>query len=141
MTSLAHQDIRQHVTAFDCKVVLFIDTCHSGHVFVNGFGTPNPDYVANDLASPEHGIVVYTSSTGTQISAESDIFKNGLFTEALLEGMNGKADFTSTSFITIFKLAAYLSDRVLALSQGQQSPTLTMPRTLPDFPLAKVEID
>lgn len=141
MTSLAHQDIRQHVTAFDCKVVLFIDTCHSGHVFVNGFGTPNPDYVANDLASPEHGIVVYTSSTGTQVSAESDMFKNGLFTEALLEGMNGKADFTSTSFITIFKLAAYLSDRVLALSQGQQSPTFTMPRTLPDFPLAKVEID
>ncbi|MEN8215899.1 MAG: hypothetical protein ABFS56_05895 [Pseudomonadota bacterium] len=37
---------------------------------------------ANDLSSAENGVVVFTSSTGTQESMEDHRWQNGAFTEA-----------------------------------------------------------
>jgi hypothetical protein len=50
--------------------------------------------VANDLSSAENGVVVFASSTGMQLSLERADWGNGAFTKALLEGLEGEADYT-----------------------------------------------
>ncbi|MEN8218168.1 MAG: hypothetical protein ABFS56_17715, partial [Pseudomonadota bacterium] len=60
----------------------------------------------------------------------------GAFTEALIEGLSGQADYTKNGAITIDELDLYLSERVKALTDGSQTPTTTKPETVQDFPIA-----
>lgn len=92
--------------------------------------------VANDLAAAENGVVVFTSSTGRQYSLESEEWGNGAFTHALVEGLSGKADYSSDGSISINEMNLYLSERVKELTRGQQTPTTSIPKTVPDFPIA-----
>ena len=45
--------------------------------------------LANELASAERGVVVFTSSTGRQFSLERPEWSNGAFTKALVESFRG----------------------------------------------------
>jgi len=99
-------------------------------------GVADIDQIANDLSSAENGIVVFAAATGKQSSQESSDWKNGAFTEALVEGLGGQADYTKDGAITINELDLYLSERVKALTSGSQTPTTTKPKTVPDFPIA-----
>jgi uncharacterized caspase-like protein len=94
--------------------------------------------VVNELTSAESGAVVFASSTGNQYSAEDPAWGNGAFTKAVLEGINGKADFTGKGRITINMLDLYISERVKELTKGKQTPTTTKPQTVPDFPIAVI---
>ena len=97
---------------------------------------PDVVQISNDLGSAENGVVVFASSTGAQYSLENPSWKNGAFTEALVEGLNGKADYTKDGAISINELDLYLSERVKKLTQGKQTPTTTKPMTIQDFPVA-----
>ncbi len=81
---------------------------------------------------------VFAYSTGNQYSAEDPAWGNGAFTKAVLEGINGKADFTGKGRITINMLDLYISERVKELTKGKQTPTTTKPQTVPDFPIAVI---
>ena len=52
------------------KVIAFLDTCFSGGLHSKGPTQPDIDKLANELASAEKGVVVFTSSTGRQFSLE-----------------------------------------------------------------------
>lgn len=65
-------------------------------------------------------------------------WENGAFTEALLEGLAGKADYHQKKAITVKGLDLYLANRVKELTGGAQTPTTTMPEATPDFPIAAV---
>ncbi|MEN8216338.1 MAG: hypothetical protein ABFS56_08165 [Pseudomonadota bacterium] len=78
------------------KVLFFIDTCHSGNIMGAQRGVADIDQIANDLSSAENGVVVFTAATGKQSSQESKLWQNGAFTEALLEGLSGQADYSIT---------------------------------------------
>jgi len=80
--------------------------------------------------------VVFTASTGSQYSLEDPVWQNGAFTKALVEGINGKADYGGTGKITINMLDLYLAERVKELTKGQQTPATSKPSTVSDFPLA-----
>lgn len=80
--------------------------------------------------------VVFASSTGNQYSLENKSWGNGAFTKAIVEGINGKADYTGKGKIIINMLDLYLSERVKELTKGQQTPTTTKPQTISDFPVA-----
>jgi uncharacterized caspase-like protein len=92
--------------------------------------------VVNELSSAENGAVVFAASTGNQYSLENPKWNNGAFTLAVVEGFNGKADYTGKGRITINMLDLYISERVKELTDGQQTPTTAKPNTVPDFPIA-----
>jgi WD40 repeat protein len=126
------------------KKIVFIDTCRAGAAAAAGavVGSPVPfethvniDRLANELAHAT-GVVVLTSSTGTQDSIEQKEWENGAFTEALLEGLAGKADYENDKVITIDELNLYLPIRVKQLTGNRQTPQKTISGT--DFPIARV---
>ena len=49
------------------------------------------DKFANELKAAENGIVVFTSSTGNELSQEKEEWNNGAFTKAVVEGLRGAA--------------------------------------------------
>jgi uncharacterized caspase-like protein len=134
-TGVVFTDFKTTVENIAGKVVMFVDTCHSGNVMgarrgdINGF--------VNELASAENGVVVFAASTGRQYSLEDVQWQNGAFTKALLEGIGGKAAYNSgNGKITVNMLDLYISERVKELTKGQQTPSTTKPSTVPDFPVA-----
>ena len=89
------------------------------------------DRVANDLSSAENGVVVFASSTGMQFSLERADWGNGAFTKALLEGLEGEADYTEDGAITVNELELYIAERVKVLTGGKQPPPCPSPRPSP----------
>lgn len=140
-TAIPYSTIKDTITRMPGKVLLFVDTCHSGDVmgYRRRGGSADIDKIVNDLVAAENGIVVFASSSGTQYSFENDKWQNGAFTKALVEGLSGKAadfDKTGRSKITIDMLSLYLTARVKELTEGVQTPTTAKPQTIRDFPIA-----
>ncbi|KAA6184094.1 PDZ domain-containing protein [Thiohalocapsa marina] len=135
-TAVPYFHVQQTLSALPGKVLAFIDTCHSGNIMGARRSVANITPIINDLASAENGVVVFASSTGNQYSLENPEWGNGAFTKALVEGINGKADYTHDGKITINQLDLYLSERVKELTGNKQTPTTTKPQTVSDFPIA-----
>lgn len=137
-TGVSFTDIKRTVERLAGKVILFVDTCHSGNVFGTAARRGSPDIagLVNELASAENGAVVFSSSTGQQFSYERAEWNNGAFTKAVLEGVGGGADFRRAGKITVNMLDAFISERVKELTGGKQTPTTTKPKTISDFPIA-----
>ncbi len=136
-TGLMFADIKNTVAAVAGKILVFADTCHAGNIMGGRKGTADINAFVNELASAENGAVVFSSSTGKQVSLERPEWNNGAFTLALVEGISGKAAYGKDGTkITINMLDLYLSERVKELTEGLQTPTTTKPHTVPDFPVA-----
>jgi WD40 repeat protein len=135
-TGLLFTEMKNTVASLAGKTILFIDTCHAGNVLGARAVAPDITGVVNELASAENGAVVFASSTGRQYSFEDPNWGNGAFTKAVVEGINGKADYTGKGRITINMLDLYISERVKELTKGKQTPATAKPQTIPDFPLA-----
>jgi WD40 repeat protein len=140
-TGVPQSDIRDTLSRMAGKAVFFVDTCHSGNALgtakTRGLGDDINAFV-NDLASAENGVVVFTASTGRQFSLEDPAWGNGAFTKAVVEGLNGKADFQKAGRITLKGLDYYIADRVKELTGGRQSPVSIAPSGVADFPIAVV---
>jgi len=82
-------------------------------------------------------VVAFASSTGREVSVESDEWHNGAFTKALIEGLTlGKADLLGQGSITLSQLDAFVVSRVKELTGGTQHPVMNKPPTVPDYPIA-----
>ena len=101
-------------------------------------GVADINQIVNDLTAAENGVVVFATSSGRQYSLENINWNNGAFTKALVEGRNGKADYTQDGAVTINELDTWLTDWVKQLTQNQQTPSTIKPSTVPDFPLVIV---
>ena len=135
-TGVAFSHIRDAVASLAGKTVLFLDTRHSGNETGPGLVSADITAVVNELAADENGAVVFASSTGGQHSVEDKAWENGAFARALVEGMGGNADYQGEGRITISLLDRYLFERVKELTRGRQTPIMTKPRTIHDFPVA-----
>jgi len=130
VTGLELSTIKNTVSNLPGKaVLLFLDTCHAGSVDLNG--------IINTLTESGVGAVVFASSTGSQRSWERADWQNGAFTKALVEGINGKADYQGEGEITITGLDLYVSTRVKKLTDAKQTPVVGKPTTIADFPIAR----
>jgi len=145
-TGVSFEDIQKTLASIPGKVLFFIDSCHAGNALgklyaAKGAGGTGVDLnrVVNELSSAENGAIVFASSTGRQQSVESDEWKNGAFTKAIVEGLDGQADFFHNRKITVSGLETYIAERVKKLTDGEQSPTVAKPQTVPDFPIAIVK--
>ncbi len=108
--------------------LLFIDTCHSAGAYNQRLG--NAAYYANILA--------YSSARWDQEALESEDFKHGLFTYALVEGMTGAADLNHDGHVDTAELAEYLRKRVPQLAakiKGEQEPQFFKGRDAETYPL------
>ena len=139
-TGISQFDITSTVASIAGKVLVFMDACHSGNLMGKikrrGMAMVEVSPVINELASAENGAVVFSSATGRQYALENKEWGNGAFTKGLVEGIQGKADYTSTGRITLNMLDLYVSERVKELTQGRQTPTTVKPPNVPDFPVA-----
>ena len=140
-TGVAMEEIQKTLAAVPGKVLFFIDSCHAGNALGKLFAAKGKGAqvditrLVNELSSAENGAVVFASSTGRQLSVESEEWKNGAFTKAIVEGMNGKADLLRHGKVTVSGLEAWVAERVKELSEGTQTPTVAKPQTVPDFPI------
>ncbi|WP_005034024.1 caspase family protein [Holophaga foetida] len=140
-TLVADSEVKDVLSKVPGKVLFFLDSCHSGNVLGKAQfrGAGDVNRFVSELASAENGVVVFTASTGRQASQESPAWGNGAFTKALLEGLEGRADFTRKGAVTVNMLDLYLSERVKELTKGTQSPVTVKPSAVPDFPIVMME--
>lgn len=130
-TLLSGQALQEALRAIAGRVVLLLDTCHSGNVL----GRRSYNRLINDLTQ-ENRIVVFAASTGDQVARESPAWANGAFTKALVEGLRGVADYAEDNRISMSELETWASVRVSQLTSGLQTPTLAKPNATPDYVIA-----
>lgn len=148
-TGVSFHLIRRSLASLPGRTLMFLDTCYSGNALGTARapskgdragGNRNDNTAAiNDLASSENNIIVFASSTGSQVSQEDERWGNGAFTKALVEGLNGQADFSKRGRVTYKQLDAYVADRVDMLTEGQQTPVTPVLQGVPDFVLVEVK--
>ncbi|MGO9545474.1 MAG: PDZ domain-containing protein [Rhodomicrobium sp.] len=114
--------------------LLFIDTCHSAGAYNERLG--NAAYYANILA--------YSAARWDQLANESEDFGHGLFTQALVEGLSGKADLNHDGHVDTAELYDYLKKRVPELAaqmegKPQQDPQFFKGRDAEVYTLAAVK--
>jgi WD40 repeat protein len=120
------------------RVLMFLDACHSGAAL--GDRQARGERMAEALASGA-GVIVFSSSRGSEYSYELDDQQHGAFTAALIEGLGeGKANFTvggaQGSTVTAEELLAYLRLRVPQLTDNRQTPSCPLLQDFGDpFPL------
>lgn len=108
---------------------VFMDACHSGEVGV--------DLVKLARAFKDDRVLILTSSEGSKPSEESDSLKHGLFTYALIRGLDGEADITGADArVSAMELIAYVSDKVNTLTKRRQNPVFWAPGGLSNFTVA-----
>jgi len=125
-TTLEDSEIENALGEVPGKVIAFLDTCFSG-----GLHPPDVNRLANELRSAKKGVVVFTSSTGNEVSQENGEWNNGAYTKALVEALSGGIHQPSKISITI--LEAYLEQRVRYLTKEQQHPTLAKPSAIENY--------
>jgi hypothetical protein len=128
---LSGTTLQEALRAIPSRVVLLLDTCHSGNVL----GRKSFNRLLADLTN-ENRIVVFAASTGDQVARESPAWRNGAFTKALVEGLRGVADYAEDNQISMSELETWASVRVGQLTGGTQTPTLAKPNAAPDYVLA-----
>ncbi len=107
------------------NVLLFADTCHAAAI------TGNSKWKEQSQADPNqflrnaniHNVVVFASSSGGGSSMEKPEWGHGVFTKALIDGLNGKAAYDEGE-VTLGFLKRYVKKTVLKLTDNYQEPTI-----------------
>jgi hypothetical protein len=122
-----------------CKVMLFLDACHSGELGTDLLKTKTPTdntETLRDLSSNENGVVIFSASTGNELSREYEHLKHGVFTYSLIEAMqNSKADLIADGMIYLPELETYVSQIVKKLTGDRQHSTMQKPSSISVLPL------
>ena len=114
-TVVKWSDLQQALQNAQGTRIMFVDTCHSG-------GAHNPRLI-KDAADAK--IVVFSATDSATLAQEDPDLGHGLFTYALVEGLNGKPPvFIDEGAVNIQELISFVSREVKRLSKGEQKPTL-----------------
>lgn len=128
-TVVPWQVLQSAVEAAKGRRLLFVDTCHAGNAYNQRLG--NAAYHAN--------IIAYTAARFDQEALEDSSLGHGLFTYALVEGLEGKASGASGRQLTTRDLAQYVAKRVNQLAKelnGEQEPQYFRGRDADEYVLA-----
>lgn len=146
-SGVAWADFADILGNLPAKTLMFLDTCHSGQLGENlySFNTRSATRSVDDateaireLTSDENGVVVMAASTQGEQSVEHPDWGHGAFTLAVIEGLQGKADFIDDGIIQLRELDTYVAERVKELSGGIQHPTTVKPSSISRFPLIRI---
>jgi hypothetical protein len=111
------KDITNMLVDGHCKVMLFMDTCHSGGMINAG----NTKDISETLQLADPSIIEFYSSTAAQKSVEKKEWGNSAFTRALIDGLNGKAQDKNKN-VTTESLQKYIYDAVTKMTNNTQKP-------------------
>jgi hypothetical protein len=125
------------------KVVLAMDTCHSGALsFGARSGAGGEDLVAT--LREASGLYILAAAKSGEESLEDERFKlvaddagHGVFTYALLKGMSGNANYDGDGYISLHEIFQYVSKQVPRLTSGRQHPYYRAEGT--DMPLIIID--
>jgi hypothetical protein len=140
-TFITEEQIRNVLVNIKSRAIFFIDTCHAG----NAIGRLSPGdlqsldskLMVNRLSSAQNGVIVFSSSDGTQESLEDKAWNNGAFTKEIITGLKGKADFHAQGQVTHKGLDLFVSHEVHKLTKGLQTPVTIVPMGIPDYALTQ----
>ncbi|MBA3017350.1 MAG: caspase family protein [Proteobacteria bacterium] len=127
----------KNVLDLPAKKLVFVDTCHA-----EGAGGKKTRGVDNNRLVKElqdANAVIFTSSRGKELSQESDQWKHGAFTYAIIEGISGKADLIKDNKISMKELDTYVSETVPQITNGAQHPITITPDGYVNFPVALIK--
>lgn len=102
------------------RAIFLLDTCHSG-ALTNSITAGNITGTANSMRD-EKSVIAFLSSTSKQVSLEGEGSDNGVFTSALIKGLNGEADFDKSGLIHPSYLKGFITKTVSKLTNGEQKP-------------------
>jgi hypothetical protein len=101
------------------RVLLLLDTCHSGAASADGSKlAPNADLLRSIMSLSN--VTVLTSSRADEFSRENEAWKNGAFTKVLIEALGRDADENHDGLISMSELTAYVSAHLPMLTGDQQ---------------------
>ena len=134
-TAVKWSNFQNIISALPSKVILMADTCHSGSITGKRRGVSRMNEVIRELINTDSGVIVMTASTGREESQERPEWGHGAFTKALIEGLEGRANYNGDKTVDMKELDNFVTDRVKELTGGTQHPTTEIPKTMPSFPL------
>lgn len=118
------------------RAFLFVDTCHAGNAEQPAerrkARSSNADDLADQLRRNARNVYVFASSSGDEKSFEAPDYRQGAFTQALVEGV-GPPTFKAAPYedgvVLATSLFDYVARRVPAiLKHERQNPTFIAPR-------------
>ena len=126
-TGLNINDVTEGMNGTPCKKLILLDACHSGR---SAFDMMDLAYakstdlndIIKELVEAEAGITVMTSSTGDEYSWEDPASGHGVFTKAILDGLDGGADYNTDEVINLMELNLFVTESVKETTGGQQHP-------------------
>jgi WD40 repeat protein len=139
VAGISADQIKRCCQATPGRLLLLLDACHTGALGGDkrrGVGGLTDDLL-RDLVTDDYGVIVMCSSMGREESQEQDSWGHGAFTKALIEGLQGAADYDRDGTVYLNELDLYVTERVKTLTGGKQHPVTEKPTTIRSFPLAK----
>lgn len=138
-TAIGESEIREAISSLAGKVLFFIDACHSADSLKGDVAQPDVTAVVNRMARADSGVIMFASSGGNELSLERADWNNGAFTETLLAGLAGAADYEKDGNISTAELNLWLTTQVKKLTQNRQNAVMLKPDTVPDFSVARLK--
>ncbi|WP_119388924.1 caspase family protein [Taklimakanibacter lacteus] len=138
-TAIGESEIREAISSLAGKVLFFIDACHSADSLKGDVAQADVTAVVNRMARADAGVIMFASSGGNELSLERADWNNGAFTETLLAGLAGAADYEKDGSISTAELNLWLTTQVKKLTGNRQNAVMLKPDTVPDFPVARVK--
>ncbi len=88
--------------------IVVLDSCFSGALKAKGAVKAKPIELVQYNVDEPTGSVILTSSSGTELSYESERLKGSIFTYHLVSGLYGQADSNADGLVTIDELYQYV---------------------------------
>lgn len=117
-------------------IVVMLDTCHSGSLRLAARGLVSADDLAARMSAGEGFFLLAATKPGEESKEKPDL-RHGVFTYAVLEGLQGPADADNDGLVTVSELFGHVARRVPRLTDEQQHPYHKMEGT--DLVFAAVE--
>jgi peptidoglycan/xylan/chitin deacetylase (PgdA/CDA1 family)/tetratricopeptide (TPR) repeat protein len=122
-TAISMTSLREASDLIPAKHIYFVmDSCYSGLALTRGTGMFSKDRSYLDEISRRAARQILTAGGADQQVADDGPGGHSVFTWALLEGLEGKADLDGNGVITASELGAYVSP--IVASFARQTPTV-----------------
>ena len=105
--------------------IVIADACFSGSM--EYYRSSTDELLAefyHQLSVKDPGTALLLSSKDTEYSLEDNGLRSGVFSYYLIKGLEGYADSNMDSFISIYELFSFVSNRVRNYTGGRQSPII-----------------
>jgi uncharacterized caspase-like protein len=120
-TAISMRQLQELSDRLRAKHILYVmDSCFSG-LLLRLRGAAAAEYAYPELTARRVRQVLTAGNEGEEVV---EVGGHGLFTKALLAGLDGEADLNNDGYITASELYKFITPRVLQGSQNAQNPLL-----------------